>query len=262
MLQINIGDKFGDWEVISEGARAKNHRNWLCKCKCGYEKLYTSSYLGLRKLTCCWQCRKEIRKETDKMLCEKYVGKKFGSFIIVKMLDRNEYGSRQWLCRCKCGCERKFLSCYLFGNGKRKATQCDKCCIEEMELDNRITTIPNRFWKRFLDSSVRRGLGVVITQEEAYQLYLTQNKKCALSGLDLYFTNLQTNFNRYTNASLDRIDSFKPYTLDNVQWVHKKINMMKQRYSQDEFVSMCKLVVNKHGGDVDEPTGEKSMMVD
>lgn len=45
-------------------------------------------------------------------------------------------------------------------------------------------------------------------------------------------------------ASLDRIDSKKDYTIDNVQWVHKDLNYMKQDFTEEEFINYCKLVVN------------------
>lgn len=49
----------------------------------------------------------------------------------------------------------------------------------------------------------------------------------------------------YNTASLDRIDSSKPYIIDNIQWVHKDINFMKRTYSHDYFIKLCKLVANK-----------------
>ena len=49
-----------------------------------------------------------------------------------------------------------------------------------------------------------------------------------------------------TTASLDRIDSKKGYTIDNVQWVYKKINMMKQNYDQKEFVNLCCLIAENY----------------
>jgi hypothetical protein len=45
-----------------------------------------------------------------------------------------------------------------------------------------------------------------------------------------------------TTASLDRIDSDKGYAEDNVQWVHKKINSMKQTMRDELFIEMCKRV--------------------
>lgn len=40
------------------------------------------------------------------------------------------------------------------------------------------------------------------------------------------------------------IDSTKVYTIDNVQWVHKNINIMKWDISQEEFINWCGLIYN------------------
>ena len=47
-------------------------------------------------------------------------------------------------------------------------------------------------------------------------------------------------------GSLDRIDSLKGYAIDNVQWVHKDINKMKNIHSQPAFINICKLVAMKN----------------
>lgn len=49
------------------------------------------------------------------------------------------------------------------------------------------------------------------------------------------------------NASSDRIDSDKDYTEDNVQWVYKIVNIMKQALDQTHFINMCKLVSEYKG---------------
>jgi len=40
-------------------------------------------------------------------------------------------------------------------------------------------------------------------------------------------------------ASLDRIDSTKGYTIDNVQWVHTIVNRMKWNTDENEFIKWC-----------------------
>ncbi len=41
------------------------------------------------------------------------------------------------------------------------------------------------------------------------------------------------------NISVDRIDSNKGYTVDNIQLVCAIINRMKMNLSNDEFISLC-----------------------
>lgn len=48
----------------------------------------------------------------------------------------------------------------------------------------------------------------------------------------------------YTNASIDRIDSSKGYTLDNVQLVCNIVNLMKNTLSIDELCDWCKSIVS------------------
>jgi len=94
-----------------------------------------------------------------------------------------------------------------------------------------------------------RGLSFEVTSEELWNLFLQQKECCALSGVLLVMeTKIDKNHNlNRTNhtASLDRIDNNKPYTIDNVQWIHKVLNHMRRQYSVEEYVSWCKLVA-KH----------------
>lgn len=88
-----------------------------------------------------------------------------------------------------------------------------------------------------------RNLAIDITLEGIWDMYIGQDRKCALSGLPIYFGETGT---CPTTASLDRIDSSKGYIKGNVQWVHKRINIMKNRFSQDEFVAFCRAVAVTH----------------
>ncbi len=88
--------------------------------------------------------------------------------------------------------------------------------------------------------TARVKVPVTITIQEAWSLFLNQNKRCSLSGLELSF-NKRSELN---TASLDRIDSSLGYTLGNVQWVHKHVNFMKRNYNQEYYIEMCKLVAN------------------
>jgi hypothetical protein len=83
-----------------------------------------------------------------------------------------------------------------------------------------------------------------VTGHEAWQVFLRQNGKCALTGLDLDFGSGGTDRRNYHlgSASLDRIDSAKGYSLDNIQWVHKQVNLMKSDLDQSEFIRWCKRV--------------------
>ena len=79
--------------------------------------------------------------------------------------------------------------------------------------------------------------------EQAWQLFENQEHRCALSGLLLNFPKDRNPHGG--TASLDRIDSDGDYTLDNVQWVHKDINKLKNAFNQSYFIELCKAVASK-----------------
>ena len=54
----------------------------------------------------------------------------------------------------------------------------------------------------------------------------------------------RTNQASSTTASLDRIDSSKGYVIGNVQWVHKDINIMKNKFDNQYFIDMCKKIAS------------------
>ncbi len=98
--------------------------------------------------------------------------------------------------------------------------------------------ISGKIWSNLVSNSKNRNLKLEITADDIYEKYLKQNKKCALSGLDL-FLSFDMNVN---TVSIDRIDSKKHYTKDNIQIVHKIINQCKMDLNDDKFYDFCKSV--------------------
>ena len=83
-----------------------------------------------------------------------------------------------------------------------------------------------------------------MSRKEAWELFEAQDKRCALSGVPLKFsTNIRDQRGTQT-ASLDRIDSSKGYVLGNVQWVHKKVNIMKNVMPEVELLEWCERVLS------------------
>jgi hypothetical protein len=149
---------------------------------------------------------------------------------------------------------------YANANSYRSAVNrnsiCKKCrtirANKSSKRDN--TGEKNAFWKGYKDVPfhwfskyfLRRGKSSKrtgnITIQQIYNLWIEQQKKCRLSGLDIDFIKRENG----VSASIDRIDSSKEYTIDNVQLVHKDINRMKNDFNQEYFIGMCKNIANKH----------------
>lgn len=117
--------------------------------------------------------------------------------------------------------------------------------VTSSRISRNVDSIPlsASFFGAIHNSSKTRNLDFKITKKYIYDLFILQNKKCLLSGLELSLPQDNQDFlNRDFTASLDRIDSSKGYIKGNVQWVHKKINIMKQNMTDDEFIKWCNLV--------------------
>lgn len=85
-----------------------------------------------------------------------------------------------------------------------------------------------------------RNIKFNISLNDIWDLFLKQNGKCVFSGANLTFPKNRKDTS-YT-ASLDRIDSSKGYELDNIQWIERNINFMKQSMNNEEFLYYIKKI--------------------
>lgn len=100
--------------------------------------------------------------------------------------------------------------------------------------------IPGNYFYSVKRSAKRRKIKFKLSIKDIWNLFVKQNRHCALSGKSIHF---QTKYElRNGTASLDRIDSTKGYVEGNVQWVHKDVNAMKMDLSTNEFFDYCKLI--------------------
>ena len=96
---------------------------------------------------------------------------------------------------------------------------------------------------RIKDGAKRRNLEFAIDPQYVWELFLTQNRKCALSGKEIGFGEL---CHSVATASLDRIDNSQGYVVGNVQWVHKDLNRMRNSFDVEYFVETCRQVAAYH----------------
>jgi len=174
-------------------------------------------------------------------------GQPFGRWTVVKRdLNRGATPDDQnvyWLCRCQCGTEKSVMGMTLKSG---RSTQCRRCW-EQGHKHN----LNARVWGRIIRNAKIRNLSHQLgTPKEGKQfLYdLLHNKqagRCALSGLPISISNtIKGDMHGESTASLDRIDSSKGYTRDNVQWVHKDVNKMKMDLEQPVFIALCKTIAS------------------
>lgn len=177
-------------------------------------------------------------------------------YVICRGPNSKGNGTRFW-CECKCGKIELKFSTHLINSKVKSCLQCamDKHSVESF---SGVGEISHYYWYQLQrgaagEKSSRASRQIrkfEVSIEDAWDLFLSQNRKCALSGLPLKFVTVgRSNKQRMKEqtASLDRIDSTKDYTIDNVQWVHKDVNRMKNIFDQEYFIDMCKKIAKNHG---------------
>lgn len=173
---------------------------------------------------------------------DKYLGKKIGGITILKSLGLHN-GRTRVLCHCG-ECSKEFKA--TFHNvyrGNYKSCGCKRTAINSRSYKWKgHGEISGSYFIKLIKGAEDRNLIFQITIEQIWDLFLRQNRKCIFTGIELKFPLSRSDTTQ--TASLDRINSSKGYVLDNVQWVHKDINIMKQSMNDEEFLDWIKIIYN------------------
>lgn len=173
-----------------------------------------------------------------------YVGRTFGELTVVGVFKSST--DQRWMCSFRCVCGTEGVK-RLDGVINLRVPSCG--CLSR----NRPAMLAggNPAFKgcgelravhvfNIKTGAVRRNIPFKLSQEYLWQLFLKQDRRCALSGMTLTFG--RVHFAHETTASLDRKDSSKGYVKGNVQWVHKDINRIKGSFGQEYFISLCQAI--------------------
>lgn len=190
---------------------------------------------------------------------KKMIGLVFGTLTVLSYFDRNKHGTLIWNCECSCGTIVQRTGSSL---RRSKNSNCGNgvCGILRGKDNPYFKGFGEISAGWFLNKIIKSAKGekngnrtrqpkeLTIDIEYLWNLFLKQDRSCALSGLPLTLPHNETS-KAYTlsTASVDRIDSSKGYIPGNVQWVHKDVNRMKNIYSQDYFIQMCVNIVKNKG---------------
>lgn len=157
----------------------------------------------------------------------------FEFITVINQTEKRTYsGNVIWEVKCCCGKS-------LFWT-KRQITRYKSCGCKRKKVWKGFGDISGEHFSRIRKNARDRKLEFKITVQDIWEIFIKQNKKCALTNVMLKFGN--NRLGEETTASLDRIDSSKGYTIDNIQWLHKKVNFMKQQFVESEFVLWCEKV--------------------
>lgn len=169
---------------------------------------------------------------------------RFGRLLVKSINRKDAKLGAYYDCKCDCGKEVTVRGVHLKSG---KISSCNCLRIERVQKSFRkgYGEISGTFWVTTYHGAKRRNIKFLISIKDAWHQYQKQEGKCALSGVKLTFQK-----DRLTKgtASIDRIDSNKPYTKNNIQWVHKTVNLMKNKQNEADFIKFCKLIAENCDG--------------
>jgi len=87
----------------------------------------------------------------------------------------------------------------------------------------------------------RKRLGD-LTLDNLVELWNKQNGICPYTGIKLVLPKYNEKHQIFETASLDRINSNKPYEKENVVFVSLPINLMKNSMTEEETITFCKKI--------------------
>jgi dCMP deaminase len=158
-------------------------------------------------------------------------GSKFGKLLVTKQISGNKHGEFIWKCKCQCG-KIIALKQQQLSKGFAKSCECDKNSYRYKE-------IKTFHWKSILSNAAIHHLSVELTPKDAYKIFIAQNRKCVLSGLEIRLAETrQQHKDGMTTASLDRINTSLHYTINNIQWVHKSVNRLKYNLDEENLIAL------------------------
>jgi hypothetical protein len=181
---------------------------------------------------------------------EDLTGRKNNLLTAIKPLFKYR---REWVWLCKCDCGNKTnVRISKFKNGTTKSCGC----VKNKNLHHNKQGRDSYYWKGYEDLSMsffsrikhtaeQRNIIFDVDMKYLYDLYVSQNGKCAYTGLEIFLPINVRQLRGENNemiASLDRIDNEKGYVKGNLQWVCKRINYMKHTMKEEYFFFWVKKI--------------------
>jgi hypothetical protein len=270
-----IGKKYNHLTVLNEPELSEPtksggpRRLWKVQCDC-----YNKTILNIRpdvllsgETKSCNKCSAIQREEKEtENLKKDLIGMKFN---MLKVLDYEKSDlkhpgsketSRYWKVQCDCGNLISLKTDEILGTKGRILQNGDRplrysCgCVPHPNLPHgKVGELNCNYtgykevtgtYVKQMEKSARyrskngRYIEFNITAKDVWDQFEKQDFKCYYSGVPISF--------EYNTASVDRVNSDKGYTVDNIVLCHKHVNLMKQTTSIDGFKIWANRIANNN----------------
>jgi len=167
------------------------------------------------------------------------IGEKYNNWLV---LESSYTKSKKTYYNCLCtSCNNSKVSLTkgdLIG-GKRLV--CYSCYILKIrKYPEHISETRRRIFSGIKAHAKKRKIPFNVEISSVYKLLEDQKYKCPISGLVIDVDGEEK------TASLDRKDSSLGYIKSNIWWVHKDVNIMKNKFDIDYFLLLCRKINQKN----------------
>lgn len=187
---------------------------------------------------------------------EELANTKFGKLTLREPVGSRKGQHQQWMCECECGNQIQRRQDYIL----RTTNPCCGCesgwflTKSSHHSWTGVGDMSGYYFGRLKRQARERDYEFSISPEYAWEVFLSQEGRCALTGIPLVFNGHKQRLRGLKQtASLDRIDSQLGYVKGNVQWIYVTLNKLKNNVPQDEFIGLCRLIAARHP----LPTGQQ-----
>lgn len=196
-----VGNKFNKWFVIAQVKSLKDHKRYLCRCDCGFEKEVLGTQLRNGTTKQCKSCAHNITVKRSEL-----IGKKFGKYVVKE--EKYKKGTHYYYSvECDCGTKKIIRASTLTAG-----TKCCKDCANKKHGKSQ-TRIYNS-WKAMIDRCCNK-------KSKVYKWYGLRGIKVCDRWLKLE-NFIEDMGDRPIGKSLDRIDNDGNYEFANCRWATAK----------------------------------------
>lgn len=229
---VNLaGQRFGRLVVLerAENSPHSSHSRWLCCCDCGVEKIVSSQNLTNGKTRSCgWKC--SLGVFDSKNLIDE-TGNVYGKLTVVKRDRDRTYGKTRerfvmWICRCECG-NRVSVAAQSLREGRTKSCGC---------LRGNATAFHAFYLRMKMSAETKHEWD--LTEDFVKQVTSQNCIYCGKKPSQIYRHRKGIVFYN----GLDRVDSDKEYTEDNVVPCCIQCNRAKNSYPVDVFKNLIQSI--------------------
>jgi hypothetical protein len=245
LLLDEIGNKYNMLTILSKelviNKLGKYETKYLCQCDCGNKVLARLWYIKKGTTKSCGCYKKNSRKDWVNDLSKERIGLKIGKWTIIQSINtirKNGTTLIKYLCKCECGIE-KIFSFDKLNNNKNYCGCCKKRpppkYTPPKKVDRRCVAV-TKIFASIKKGALNRELSFLLTKDEVAALIFSPCHYCGNPHSN-GCTMKDKNDGVYKYNGIDRVDSSRGYSIDNVVPCCKWCNYSKMSRSVDDFLS-------------------------